>query len=125
MIKMKAEIKRPTRSVRQLFNYRLPLLLTYKAPRIYGWLFWNFHVIEPTTVETHSYCETWTDTPEKIFYHIRKLTSIGKKMDGGSDTPSLCGLVMNWDKAPLVTNNPPTGCVCLACQGVWENGATS
>jgi hypothetical protein len=119
MIKLKVEIKKPARSVRQLFNYRLPLLLTYKAPRIYGWLFWNFELIEPATIETHSYCEAWTATSVSL-WHIRRLTSVGKKLSGGADTKSLCGREMSWDRAPVVTKNPPLDSICPKCQEAWE-----
>lgn len=118
MIKLKAEIKRPTRSMSQLFNYWRPLLLTYKAPRIYGWLWWNFNVVEPPLIETHSYCEAWAASSESP-RHIRRLTASGKRFNGGADTPSLCGRKMSWDRAPMVTKHP-LGKVCVKCQEAWE-----
>jgi hypothetical protein len=116
MIKLKAKIKKPTSTMGQLFNYWWPLLLTYKPPRIYGWLWWNFSVVEPPLIETHSYCEADSEEP----WHIRILTSAGKKLNGGADTHSLCGREISWDRAPVVTKHPPIK-VCIACQEAWEN----
>lgn len=102
----------------QLCNYWWPIQITFKAPRIYGWLWWNFNVVEPPLIEIHSYCETWvagSDSP----WHIRILTSVGKKFNGGADTPSLCGREMSWDRAPVVTKKP-LGKVCAKCQEAWE-----
>jgi len=115
MIKLKAEIKKPTRTTSQLFSYWRPRLLTFKAPRIYGWLWWNFMVVEPPLIEIHSYCEA--DSEE--LWHIRRLSSVGKKLNGGIDTPSLCGREMSWDRAPVVTSLPSIK-VCVTCQEVWE-----
>ena len=38
----------------------------------------------------YSFCESVTGIGPR---HIRKLTSVGRKLGGGIDTPSLCGLV--------------------------------
>lgn len=48
---------------------------------------------------TYSFCESIYATPRSR-WHLRVLTSVGRKLGGGIDTPSLCGHVKErggWD----------------------------
>lgn len=42
----------------------------------------------------YSFCETIAATGP---WHIRKLSAAGKKLGGGADTKTLCGLEAAWD----------------------------
>jgi len=42
----------------------------------------------------YSWCETITSSGR---YHIRRLSDKGRKVNGGADTISLCGLRPAWD----------------------------
>jgi hypothetical protein len=101
-----------------------PVQITFKIPYVYEWLWWNFEIIEPedlnppVATETHSYCEAWS-AGSLSPWHIRRLTSKGKKLSGGADTQSLCGQGMSWDVRPMVTKHPLTE-VCAKCQEAWE-----
>ena len=44
----------------------------------------------------YAFCET-VHASALSPWHIRKLTEQGKKLGGGADTPSLCGLKVSWD----------------------------
>lgn len=44
----------------------------------------------------YSLCETAYAGPSSL-WHIRRLTSCGKKLGGGVDTNSLCGKKVAWD----------------------------
>lgn len=50
-------------------------------------------------------------------WHIRQLTTRGKKLGGGADTPSLCGKQVSWDVRPDINELQLTG-ACQAC--VWR-----
>lgn len=44
----------------------------------------------------YSFCESvWATSVSR--WHIRKLTSKGRKLGGGADTEALCGLTVAWD----------------------------
>lgn len=69
-----------------------------------------------------SYCETATAGPRST-WHIRLLTAAGKKMNGGADTPALCGREVAWDLPGDVTNDPDI--VCPSCYAQVGFGAPS
>jgi hypothetical protein len=55
--------------------------------------------------EIYSYCETVTASGATP-WHIRKLTSVGRKLGGGADTPALCGRKVAWDlEVPVLTSS--------------------
>lgn len=57
----------------------------------------NFHPLhkepEPENREEYSFCESVA----AYVWHIRPLTARGRKLSGGADTPSLCGMKVSWD----------------------------
>jgi hypothetical protein len=57
-----------------------------------------------TTADEYSFCESVTATSISPWC-IRRPTSVGRKLGGGVDTPSLCGRVkigLGWDlKVPV------------------------
>jgi hypothetical protein len=93
--------------------------------RVYTWLWWNFEFIEPkelsmnSTETSYSYCEYWS-AGSLSNWHIRRLTSKGKKLSGGTDTLSLCGRKMTWDITSPVTKDIPANNICKKCQEIWE-----
>lgn len=66
-----------------------------------------------------SYCESvhaWGTSP----WHTRKLTEQGRKLGGGIDTTSLCGLVARgWDLAVEIPKKRARH-DCPRCRAVWE-----
>ena len=55
----------------------------------------------------YSFCEASWAGPLSP-WHIRKLTSVGKKLGGGVDTNSLCGRINNgrgWDLSAEITDH--------------------
>lgn len=72
-----------------------------------------------------AFCEAVTASSESP-WHIRPLTSAGKKCGGGADTPALCGRKVSWD---LQGDVKPTfvgykemnpSYVCRACAEVYR-----
>ena len=66
----------------------------------------------------YSFCETVT-AGGKTPWHIRSLTSVGKRLGGGADTPALCGRVVAWDLSVDITGHHLTHC-CKACAHLFE-----
>lgn len=68
---------------------------------------------------THSFCEPVTASPRSR-WHIRQLTSAGRKTTGGVDTKSLCGREMAWDLSNPVAQegleSKIIDYICLECQ---------
>ena len=61
-----------------------------------------------------SFCEnTWagSETP----WHIRKLTTNGRKLTGGADSVALCGRFVYWDLDIEITEHHLTHC-CQKCR---------
>jgi hypothetical protein len=46
--------------------------------------------------EQYAFCEYVTAGPNSP-WHIRQLSSVGKKCGGGADTASFCGKRVSWD----------------------------
>jgi len=67
---------------------------------------------------THAFCETMT-AGAFAPWHIRKLTTAGRKLGGGSDTPALCGRKVAWDLSVEITPHHLTHC-CLECRQKYE-----
>ena len=44
-------------------------------------------------INEYSFCET----TNAYLWHIRRLSKAGRKLGGGADTPTLCGLTPSWD----------------------------
>ena len=66
----------------------------------------------------YSFCETAHATGSSP-WHIRKLTSAGKKLGGGADTPALCGRKVAWDiKANI--NEFAIKYACAHCQDAFK-----
>ena len=67
----------------------------------------------------YSFCESvWATSISP--WCIRELTSAGKKLGGGIDTPSLCGRCersMGWDLAP---NAARAAIVCPSCLSIYH-----
>lgn len=66
----------------------------------------------------YAFCET-VHASGTSPWHIRELTSAGKKLGGGADTLALCGRKASWD---LISDPPPAAVnmpehVCSEC---WE-----
>lgn len=60
-----------------------------------------------------SFCETITAGPETP-WHIRELTSAGRKLGGGADTLSLCNKKVSWDLR--VSLDPSIDRCCGVCK---------
>ena len=65
--------------------------------------------------EVYSFCETVTAGGASP-WHIRKLTSKGKKLGGGADTKALCGRPVGWDIKANINDHALRVC----CQGCRE-----
>lgn len=67
---------------------------------------------------TYSFCES-VHASGRSRWHIRRLTEKGKKLGGGIDTKSLCGVVtVGWDLGvdfENVDTFASRGVVCPAC----------
>lgn len=70
-----------------------------------------------------SFCETVAATGP---WHIRLLTDAGKKLSGGADTPTLCGLEAAWDLSCEITeaslrelSSHRYGYPCSACKSKY------
>ena len=64
----------------------------------------------------YSFCESVTASSISP-WHIRRLTDVGRKLGGGIDTSSLCGLVKppyGWDLSADL-NTDSNGHLCRAC----------
>lgn len=54
-------------------------------------------------------------------WHLRKLTAVGKKIGGGIDTPSLCGIVeRGWDLEVEITEFHLDKNTCLNCLRAYK-----
>lgn len=85
--------------------------------------FWKWKSKPAVVLPTHSFCETMFAsgvTP----WHIRKLTTVGRKLGGGADTPSLCGKDVAWDLSVEITSHHLTHC-CLYCRRIYEQEANN
>ena len=74
----------------------------------------------------YSFCESITAGPLSR-WHIRPLTSVGKKLGGGADTPALCGRTVSWDlNSPVaqfvadVRHGAGSG-VCPTCLEIYRD----
>lgn len=81
----------------------------------------------PGTV-AYSFCEAPT-AGALARWHIRRLTSVGKKLGGGIDTDSLCGHVLaakgGWDRAPEIFADKAQleAVTCARCLAVYRDEA--
>lgn len=58
----------------------------------------------------YAFCET-KHASSGSRWHIRKLTSAGRKQGGGADSRSLCGLEVSWDlRTPVTPEQVATAC---------------
>jgi hypothetical protein len=69
--------------------------------------------VRPIVKPEYSFCETIA--AHRI--HIRRLTSIGRKLTGGADTNTLCDLKACWDLKQWTLNNPR---LCPKCVDAWK-----
>lgn len=73
--------------------------------------------METSAFSGYSFCESlWASSKSR--WHIRKLTSVGRKTGGGVDTASLCTHVQpgkGWDLEVPITEQHLTHC-CEACR---------
>jgi len=68
---------------------------------------------------TYSFCETpYAGSLSK--WHIRELTSVGQKLGGGADTPSLCGRKVAWDLKVDITEHHLSH-ACPSCAKLYKN----
>lgn len=71
----------------------------------------------------YSFCESEHATSTSK-WHIRKLTSVGKKLGGGTDTPSLCTKIKRgWDISVSIERFEPDvlkKIVCRECLGKYQ-----
>jgi hypothetical protein len=66
--------------------------------------------------DNYSYCETIA----AYVWHIRRLTTLGRKLSGGADTLALCKARVAWDlKAPINDNLRGDG-MCRECTEKYE-----
>jgi hypothetical protein len=65
-----------------------------------------------------AFCETITASSISP-WHIRRLTSRGKKLGGGADTPALCGRKVAWDLELEVSMHHLTQC-CPKCSQLYR-----
>lgn len=72
---------------------------------------------EPTEDPKYSYCETVHAGPFSL-WHIRPLSSIGRKLGGGADTKSLCGKTVSWDRPMDVSRDVEA---CRSCLAVYRS----
>lgn len=75
----------------------------------------------PDQSDTYSYCETLA----AYSWHIRPLTSKGKKFGGGADTLALCGAKASWDLiAPITLRSLQSSSICATCRRNWTTRMT-
>lgn len=67
----------------------------------------------PSGAANYSFCETLA----AYTWHIRPLTSKGKKYSGGADTLALCGSKASWDLMGIITlKSLQSSSVCAGCR---------
>jgi hypothetical protein len=67
---------------------------------------------------SYSFCESaWAGPMSR--WHIRPLTSVGRKLGGGADTASLCGRRMAWDLEVVITTHH-LGHACRDCAELYR-----
>ena len=65
----------------------------------------------------YSFCETLA----AYKWHIRPLTKKGRKLTGGADTPTLCGLNASWDlQFPVGIDPSHVENCCIKCQAIYR-----
>ena len=64
----------------------------------------------------HAFCE-WAGASGGSRYHIRTLTTKGKKLGGGADTLALCGREVAWDLAIDIAREEH---VCQKCSDLFR-----
>lgn len=62
-----------------------------------------------------AYCESVA----AVVVHIRGLTKAGKKLGGGADSHSLCGMRVAWDLATDFDKSADMA-TCRGCIGKWR-----
>ena len=63
-----------------------------------------------------SFCETLA----AYRWHIRQLTKAGRKINGGADTPTLCGLKAAWDLSfPIGVDPRHIENSCPKCRDIY------
>lgn len=71
------------------------------------------------TNPSYSFCESIHATSTSP-WHIRELTEVGRKLGGGIDTASLCGLIVRgWDLEVEITQHHFDRC-CVKCAEAYE-----
>ena len=66
-----------------------------------------------------SFCET-AQASSMSRWHIRRLTHVGKKLGGGADTLSLCGIKVAWDLNVEITFHHLQHC-CKTCSEAYRS----
>jgi len=69
-------------------------------------------------MERYSFCETMFAVVSP--WHIRKLTSKGKMLGGGADTPALCNRNVAWDINVEMTSFHLNNNCCKNCKAIYE-----
>ena len=63
----------------------------------------------------YSFCETAWATADSP-WHIRPLTSVGRRLGGGADTPALCSIRVAWDRERPVEDGVYGFGICVRCK---------
>ncbi len=67
-----------------------------------------------------AFCETAT-AGDGSRWHIRELTSRGKMLGGGADTPALCGRRVTWDIKTDINEPRLQSFACPACVRIYRD----
>lgn len=70
-------------------------------------------------VPKFAFCETVTAGGSSR-WHIRELTTRGKMLSGGADTPALCGREVSWDLR-MDVNERQLEIACIVCARNYIN----
>lgn len=64
----------------------------------------------------YSFCETIV----AYVWHIRPLTGVGRKLNGGAYTTALCGAKVVWDIGSPINLSPPLDGLCRRCAEIYQ-----
>lgn len=73
-------------------------------------------------MDKFSFCESVYAGP-RTPWHVRKLTSQGRKLGGGADTAALCGQEVSWDLQVPICQHHLTTHTCSRCVTKYEEEA--
>ena len=78
--------------------------------------FFQKKLVDQLKLQKYAYCEGMFASSTS-FWHIRKLSSKGRKPSGGADTLALCGHKVSWDLN--ISPDILTDRTCLACAKIY------